>query len=147
MDHSATALVFAELTTDVDRTLYLWDYADAADPDKPLKLRLGLSTACAMRKEHVDAPRAHEVSLPSHGGRGATCGAVLRVGRIVRRAPPTKRTCCLASPPGRPSGPFAFSVQGPIPSRALVGHSGDHAPTTETPPLKSARPPTHSVVT
>jgi hypothetical protein len=28
MDHSATALVFDELTTDVDRTLDLWGYAD-----------------------------------------------------------------------------------------------------------------------
>jgi hypothetical protein len=30
---SATALVFDELTTDVDRTLDLWGYADGADPD------------------------------------------------------------------------------------------------------------------
>lgn len=51
MDGSATALVFDRLTTDVDRIVDLWAYADAADPDKPLKFTLGLSTACAVRKD------------------------------------------------------------------------------------------------
>jgi hypothetical protein len=57
MDDSATALVFDELTTDVDRTLDLWGYADSADQDRPLRFMLGLSTACAMRKDmsmHTD---------------------------------------------------------------------------------------------
>jgi hypothetical protein len=58
MDHSATALVFDGLTTDVDRTLDLWGYADGADQD------------------------THEVSLPADSGRGAACGAILRVGQI-----------------------------------------------------------------
>jgi hypothetical protein len=56
MDHSATALVFDELTTDVDRTLDLWGYADGADPDKPLKFILGLSTACAVQKDMSTHP-------------------------------------------------------------------------------------------
>lgn len=51
MDNSAVALVFDRLATDVDRTLDLWAYADAADPDRPLKFALGLSTACAVRKD------------------------------------------------------------------------------------------------
>jgi hypothetical protein len=51
MDNSATGLVLDELTTDVDRTVDLWAYADAADSDQPLKFILGLSTACAVRKD------------------------------------------------------------------------------------------------
>jgi len=51
MDASATALVFNELATDVDCSLDLWGYADGADPDNPLKFMLGLSTACAVRKD------------------------------------------------------------------------------------------------
>ena len=56
MDDSATALVFDELTTDVDRILDLWGYADGADPDKPLKFVLGLSTACAVQKDMSTHP-------------------------------------------------------------------------------------------
>jgi hypothetical protein len=51
MDNSATALVFDQLATDVDRTLDLWAYADAAESDRPLRFSLGLSTACAVRKD------------------------------------------------------------------------------------------------
>lgn len=57
MDSSATALVFDRLTTDVDRTVDLWAYADAADPDKPLKFVLGLSTACVVRKDMSAHPQ------------------------------------------------------------------------------------------
>jgi hypothetical protein len=57
MDASATALVLDELTTDVDRTIDLWGYADGADPDKPLKFVLGLSTACAVQKDTSTHPR------------------------------------------------------------------------------------------
>lgn len=57
MDSSATALVFDRLTTDVDRTVDLWAYGDAADSDKPLKFILGLSTACAIRKDMSDHPQ------------------------------------------------------------------------------------------
>jgi hypothetical protein len=52
MNDSATALVFDQLTTDVDhRTIDLWGYADDADSDKPLKFILGRSTACAVQKD------------------------------------------------------------------------------------------------
>ncbi len=52
MNDSATALVFDQLTIDVDnRTLDLWGYADGADSDKPIKFILGLSTVCAIRKD------------------------------------------------------------------------------------------------
>jgi hypothetical protein len=51
MNSSATALVFDELTTDVDHALDLWAYADAAHADRPLRFILGLSTACAVRKD------------------------------------------------------------------------------------------------
>lgn len=56
MDASATALVFDELTTGVNRILDLWGYADGADPDKPLKFMLGLSTACAVQKDMSTHP-------------------------------------------------------------------------------------------
>ena len=57
MDDSAAALVFDQLTTDVDhRTLDLWGYADAADSDKPLKFTLGLSTVCAVQKDMSGHP-------------------------------------------------------------------------------------------
>jgi hypothetical protein len=56
MDHSATALVFDELTTDVDHALDLWGYADGADPDRPLKFTLGLSAACAVQKDMSTHP-------------------------------------------------------------------------------------------
>jgi hypothetical protein len=51
MDNSAAGLVFDRLTTDVDRVVDLWAYADAADSDRPLRFILGLSTACAVRKD------------------------------------------------------------------------------------------------
>ena len=56
MDDSATALVFDQLTTDVDRTLDLWGYADDADSDRPLKFVLGLSTVCAVQKDMSEHP-------------------------------------------------------------------------------------------
>ena len=56
MDHSATALFRDELTTDVDRILELSGYTGAADPDKPLKFILGLSTACALQKDMSTHP-------------------------------------------------------------------------------------------
>jgi hypothetical protein len=56
MDGSATALVFDQLTIDVDRTLDLWGYADGADQDRPLKFMLGLSTACAVQKDMSTHP-------------------------------------------------------------------------------------------
>ncbi|MHB1192273.1 MAG: hypothetical protein ACYC6F_04425 [Longimicrobiales bacterium] len=57
MDNSAVALVFDELTTDVDGSVDLWAYADASDSDKPLRFALGLSTACAVRKDVSTHPR------------------------------------------------------------------------------------------
>ena len=51
MDRRGAALVFDRLTIDVDATIDLWEYADGANPDMPLKFRLGLSTVCAVRKD------------------------------------------------------------------------------------------------
>ena len=56
IDDSATALVFDTLATDVGGTIDLWTYADGANPDKPLKFILGLSTACALRKDTSKHP-------------------------------------------------------------------------------------------
>ena len=57
LDNSAVAFVFDELTTDVDGTVDLWAYADAWDSDMPLRFALGLSTACALRKDMSRHPR------------------------------------------------------------------------------------------
>lgn len=63
MDDSAAALVFDALATDVDGTIDLWKYADRSDVSRPLKLVLGLSTLCAVRKdtsEHPDRMKSRE---------------------------------------------------------------------------------------
>jgi hypothetical protein len=57
IDHSATALVFDRLLSDVDRTVDLWTYADAADPIKPLRFVPGVSTVCAVRKDMSEHPQ------------------------------------------------------------------------------------------
>ena len=58
MADSAAALVFDQLTTDADNhTVDLWGYADAAEPDKPLKFILGRSTVCAVRKDMSGHPQ------------------------------------------------------------------------------------------
>lgn len=57
MDASATAFVFDRLSTDVDRAIDLWAYADFANPDNPLRFALGLSTAIAIRKDTSGHPR------------------------------------------------------------------------------------------
>lgn len=57
MDSAATALVFDRLTIDVGRTIDLWAYADAVNPDRPLKFALGLSTACAVRLDTSAHPQ------------------------------------------------------------------------------------------
>ena len=56
MDRRAAALVFDRLTTDVDRAIDLWEYADGANPDAPLKFKLGLSTVCAVRSDMAAHP-------------------------------------------------------------------------------------------
>ncbi len=56
IDDSATALVFDRLATGVDGTLDLWEYADGSNPDRPLRFTLGLSTACAVRKDTSGHP-------------------------------------------------------------------------------------------
>jgi uncharacterized protein len=66
------------------------DSATAYSPDRatwlPLPSGIGPVTGHVhgMRRAegHVDAPRSHEVSLPSNSGRGATFRAVLRLGQI-----------------------------------------------------------------
>jgi hypothetical protein len=57
IDRRAAALVFDRLTTDVDRTIDLWEYADGADSDMPLRFALGVSTVCALRKDMSAHPR------------------------------------------------------------------------------------------
>jgi hypothetical protein len=49
MDSCAVALVFDFMTTSVHGSLDLWEYADASDIEKPIKLGLGCSTICAVR--------------------------------------------------------------------------------------------------
>lgn len=56
LDGAATALVFDRLSTDVEGVLDLWRYADAASPDLPVRLKLGLSTICALRKDTASHP-------------------------------------------------------------------------------------------
>lgn len=51
LDTRTAALVFDMLTTSVNTTLDLWDYADFTDTKKPVKLILGCSTVCAVRKD------------------------------------------------------------------------------------------------
>jgi hypothetical protein len=57
MDNSAAGLVFDLLTTDVNGAVDLWSYADAADSGQPVRFTLGLSTACAVRKDMSAHPR------------------------------------------------------------------------------------------
>ena len=56
MDRMAAALVFSELTTDVDGVLDLWSYSDSAGVGTPLRFKLGVSTVCAVRGESADHP-------------------------------------------------------------------------------------------
>jgi hypothetical protein len=56
IDDFAAALVLDRFTSDVDHRVDLWTYADGANPDKPLKFILGLSTACALRKDTSEHP-------------------------------------------------------------------------------------------
>jgi hypothetical protein len=56
MDRAATALVFDELTIDVDGTLDLWAYADRLDFGRPLRFKLGLSTLCVSKGETASHP-------------------------------------------------------------------------------------------
>ena len=56
IDGRAAALVFDRLVTNVDRTMDLWEYADGANPDMPLKFMLGLSTVCAVRRDMSTHP-------------------------------------------------------------------------------------------
>ncbi len=56
IDDSAAALVLDRLESDVDRTIDLWTYADGANPARPLKFVLGLSTTCALRKDTSEHP-------------------------------------------------------------------------------------------
>lgn len=75
MDRRAAALVFDRLTTDVDGVIDLWEYADGVNPDMPLKLKLGLSTVCGVRRDMS----AHPSRMKSRFRR------VVAVGRL---APP-----------------------------------------------------------
>lgn len=56
MDGAATALVLDQLTTDVVGAIDLWQYADAAAPDRPVRFKLGVSTLCAVRSDMAAHP-------------------------------------------------------------------------------------------
>jgi hypothetical protein len=56
LDGATSALVFDQLTTDVEGVLDLWRYADAAIPDLPVRFNLGLSTICALRRNTASNP-------------------------------------------------------------------------------------------
>lgn len=56
LDTGAAALVFNMIITEVAGTLDLWDYAEASDIHKPLRIRLGCSTVCAVRKDTRSRP-------------------------------------------------------------------------------------------
>jgi hypothetical protein len=56
IDCRAAALVFDSLTTDVNGTIDLWEYADGSNPDMPLKFALGVSTVCAVRRDMSTIP-------------------------------------------------------------------------------------------
>lgn len=54
LDSRAYALVFDELATVEDGTADLWSYADFAEADRPIKIMLGCSTVCAVRRKVID---------------------------------------------------------------------------------------------
>ena len=56
IDRMAAALVFDQLTTDVAGAIDLWSYADRLDTSRPVKFKLGLSTACAVRRDTSKHP-------------------------------------------------------------------------------------------
>jgi hypothetical protein len=61
-DAGATALVFDEMTTDVNGTLDLWDYGEALAMHKPIRFILGCSTVCAVKNNtrlHPDKMKSH----------------------------------------------------------------------------------------
>lgn len=56
LDNGATALVFDMVQTGVGGTLDLWDYGELLDISKPLRIILGCSTACAIRRDTKSHP-------------------------------------------------------------------------------------------
>jgi hypothetical protein len=56
LDRGAMALIFDMLSTEVSGVIDLWEYADAADSDKPLGFILGCATVCAIRKNMESQP-------------------------------------------------------------------------------------------
>ena len=59
---SACALVFDELTIRGSEVIDLWDYADFFDPQRPITIRQGASTVCAVDRDtrsHPDRMRSH----------------------------------------------------------------------------------------
>jgi hypothetical protein len=70
MDRLASALVLDRLTTDVEGSIDLWEYADFLDPTRPLRFKLGLSTVCAMRADtsaHADRMKSRYRGLIAVG--------------------------------------------------------------------------------
>lgn len=58
LDSRAYALVFDELATVENGTADLWNYADFADTQRPIKMILGCSTVCAVRKNMMNHPES-----------------------------------------------------------------------------------------
>jgi hypothetical protein len=56
LDRGASALVFDKIEITASGILDLWGYGDFSDPQKPLKFRLGCSTACAVREKITSHP-------------------------------------------------------------------------------------------
>jgi hypothetical protein len=57
LDSRAYALVFKKLETiDTKQGIDLWHYADFADQQKPIKMMLGCSTVCAIKKDMKEHP-------------------------------------------------------------------------------------------
>ena len=61
MDSCSTALVFESLTTNVQGVVDLWEYSEYSSLHRPLTLKLGCSTICAVRRES----KAHSERMKS----------------------------------------------------------------------------------
>lgn len=56
LDTQSHALVFDALTTIRNGSMDIWSYADFEVPEKPVKIMLGCSTVCAIRKDMREHP-------------------------------------------------------------------------------------------
>lgn len=56
LDTQSHALVFDALITIRDGSMDIWSYAEFEAPEKPLRIMLGCSTVCAIRKDMREHP-------------------------------------------------------------------------------------------